>query len=413
MMNPPPYAAPSTLSHHPQQAAAALARHQQQQQQQQHLHAQSMAHAVLQPQLPLPQHPGNHLLPQQQQQQQPPPPPPSLHGGGRKMSDADAPPNVTVSTSTIPLSMAATLQQSQPPDLSSIVHQINQFCQARAGSSATSVCEGQIANPSPISRNLLISASTRVSAHSLPGPMPSCGVNPTGGGEHPAVPLGRAGPPAAYQSEMKQAAQAAVAAAAWNHHQLAHLQQMCGGGSGETMIGPAGLMGKPPVAREQGFAGKAPGGYPLELCMGQPFNVKPPLEKPTPSPPVNGLPYANGHYFPPLWNNILPTPNSDSSGSQDLAMPFHGTAGPQAMECPAGPHYRAPPNGSGNNNNGGMPAMEYLSSGDFQHHPCLREPAPPPPGGMALGKAGRTTMNRAPGELADSRSLHIQHPGYR
>ncbi|XP_062815080.1 protein FAM222B isoform X2 [Anolis carolinensis] len=384
MMNPPPYAAPSTLSHHPQQAAAvaALARHQQQQQQQQqqHLHAQSMAHAVLQPQLPPPQHPGNHLLPQQQ----PPPPPPSLHGGGRKMSDADAPPNVTVSTSTIPLSMAATLQQSQPPDLSSIVHQINQFCQARAGSSATSVCEGQIANPSPISRNLLISASTRVSAH-----MPSCGVN-----DH------RAGPPSAYQSDMKQAV-----AAAWNHHQLSHLQQMCGGGGGggETM----GLMGKPPGPREQqGFGGKVPGGYPVELCMGQPFNVKPPLEKPTPSPPVNGLPYANGHYFPPLWNNILPTPNSDSSGSQDLAMPFHG-----AIDCPAGQHYRAAPNGG--NNNGGMPAMEYLSGGDFQHHPCLREPAPPPPGGMALGKAGRPAMNRAPAEPADSRSLHIQHPGYR
>lgn len=406
MMNPPstPYAAPSTLSH-PQ----ALARQQALQ------HAQSMAHhpqgipqALQHPQTmahpALQQHPANHLL----QQQQPPPPTAGLHGG-RKIPDADAPPNVTVSTSTIPLSMAATLQQNQPPDLSSIVHQINQFCQAHAGVSATSVCEGQIANPSPISRNLLISASTRVSAHNVPTPLPSCVVNP---GDHAAaatvppsaatamgVPLGGVSRgPSVYQSEMKQVA-------AWNQHQLAHLQQMCG-----EAVGPSGMMGKPP-AREvagQGFPGKA-SGYGLELCMGQPFNVKPPLEKPTPSPPVNGLPgplpYTNGHYFQPLWNNILPTPNSDSSGSQDLAMPFHGGGQPigATLECTAGPHYRAGAGATGQSNV--MQTMEYLS-GDFQHS-CLREQ-----GGVVLSKAPRPSVNRAP-ESTDSRSLHIQHPGYR
>ncbi|XP_077167239.1 protein FAM222B isoform X4 [Paroedura picta] len=409
MMNPPsaPYAAPSTLSH-PQvlarqqalQHAQSMAHHPQgmppaiQ-------HPQPLAHPALQQQQqqqqqpPPPPHPANHLLQQQQ-----PPPPAGLHGG-RKVPDADAPPNVTVSTSTIPLSMAATLQQNQPPDLSSIVHQINQFCQARAGISATSVCEGQIANPSPISRNLLISASTRVSAHNVPTPLPSCVVNP---GEHaphaaPMPPAAAMGAPlgsmsrgsSAYQSEMKQVA-------AWNQHQLTHLQQMCG-----EAVGPSGLMGKPP-ARElggQGFPGKAPG-YALELCMGQPFSVKPPLEKPTPSPPVNGLPgpmpYANGHYFQPLWNNLLPTPNSDSSGSQDLAMPFHGAGQPMgaALECAAGPHYRA---GAG----ALMQTVEYLS-GDFQHS-CLREQ-----GGAVLGKAPRPPMNRAP-EPTDSRSLPL--PGYR
>nr|XP_028563335.1 protein FAM222B isoform X1 [Podarcis muralis] len=412
MMNPPsaPYAAPSTLSHpqalarqqalqhaqglaqqHPQGIPTAL---------QQPQHPQSMAHPALQP----PPHHANHLLQQQQQQ----PPAAGLHGG-RKMADADAPPNVTVSTSTIPLSMAATLQQNQPPDLSSIVHQINQFCQARAGISATSVCEGQIANPSPISRNLLISASTRVSAHNVPTPLPSCvvdpGVPPSGPGAMGVPPLGGVvgrGPPA-YQSEMKQVA-------AWNQHQLAHLQQMCG-----EAVGPSGLMGKPP-GRElpgQGFAGKAPG-YALDLCMGQPFNVKPPLEKPTPSPPVNSLPgpapYTNGHYFQPLWNNILPTPNSDSSGSQDLAMPFHGGGGGQplgaGLECTGGPHYRA--GAGGPPAQGGlMQTMEYLS-GDFQHS-CLREQQG---GGGVLSKAPRPAMNRAH-DPADSRSLHIQHPGYR
>ncbi|XP_015277361.1 PREDICTED: protein FAM222B [Gekko japonicus] len=407
MMNPPsaPYAAPSTLSH-PQVLARqqALQHAQSMAQHPQGIpsaiqHPQPLAHPALQQQQP--PHPANHLLQQQ------PPPPVGLHGG-RKVPDADAPPNVTVSTSTIPLSMAATLQQNQPPDLSSIVHQINQFCQARAGISATSVCEGQIANPSPISRNLLISASTRVSAHNVPTPLPSCVVNP---GEHaphaatmPAAAAAMGAPlgsmsrgSSAYQSEMKQVA-------AWNQHQLTHLQQMCG-----DAVGPSGLMGKPP-ARElggQGFPGKAPG-YALELCMGQPFNVKPPLEKPTPSPPINGLPgpmpYANGHYFQPLWNNLLPTPNSDSSGSQDLAMPFHGGGQPMgaALECAAGPHYRA---GAGAPSQSTMmqQTMEYLS-GDFQHS-CLREQ-----GGVVLGKAPRPPMNRAP-EPTDSRSLPL--PGYR
>ncbi|KAG7234897.1 hypothetical protein INR49_003634, partial [Caranx melampygus] len=101
-------------------------------------------------------------------------PPPGAYGP-RKLPDADAPPNVTVSTSTIPLSMAASLHQNRPSDLSSIVHQINQLCQARAGMGTTSVCEGQIANPSPISRNLLINASSRVSSHHPAlGSVPSC-----------------------------------------------------------------------------------------------------------------------------------------------------------------------------------------------------------------------------------------------
>ncbi|NWH44679.1 F222B protein, partial [Fregata magnificens] len=428
MMNPPstPYVAPSTLTH-PQ----ALARQQALQ------HAQTLPHpqSIPQPQtlqhpqgIPQPQslpHPQGipqpQTLPHPQNMQQPqglqhpqtmahqtlqhPPNPllqPGLHGS-RKMPDADAPPNVTVSTSTIPLSMAATLQQNQPPDLSSIVHQINQFCQARAGISTTSVCEGQIANPSPISRNLLINASTRVSTHNVPTPMPSCVVNPV---DHaaaaippasvnvPMVNINRV--PPVYQNEIKSVA--------WNQHQLAHLQQMCG-----DAAGPAGLAGKHPQ-REiagQSFPGKT-SNYPQELCMSQPFSLKPPIEKPTPSPPVNGLqgplPYTNGHYFQPIWNNILPTPNSDSSGSQDLAMPFHGGQPAGApLDCAGGTHYRAGAGPSSQNNV--MQTMDYLS-GDFQQS-CFRDQS------MAvLGKVHRPPMNRAP-EPTDSRNLHIQHPGYR
>ncbi|XP_043860545.1 LOW QUALITY PROTEIN: protein FAM222B [Dromiciops gliroides] len=433
IMNPPsaPYAAPSTLTH-PQ--AQALARQQALQ------HAQTLAHAPPQT-LPHPQGiPQSQALSHSQSLQQSlghpqpmaqtqglahpttmahqglqhPPNPllqPGLHGG-RKMPDADAPPNVTVSTSTIPLSMAATLQQTQPPDLSSIVHQINQFCQTRAGISTTSVCEGQIANPSPISRSLLINASTRVSTHSVPTPMPSCVVNPvehtvatamptTGAVNLPMVGINRA--TAGYPSDLKPVA--------WNQHQLAHLQQMCSEAGGSSA---SGLASKLPSGREMagpGFTGKVPS-YPQELCMGQPFHLKPPLEKPTPSPPVNGpaapLAYPNGHYFQPLWNNILPTPNSDSSGSQDLTMPFHGgqpTGAP--LDCAAaGAHYRAGTGAStvpGQNNL--MQTVDYLS-GDFQQA-CFREQSL-----AMLSKAHRPPGNRAP-EPTDSRNLHIQHPGYR
>ncbi|KAJ7309085.1 hypothetical protein JRQ81_008395 [Phrynocephalus forsythii] len=406
MMNAPsaPYpAAPSTLSH-PQALQQGLGPHPPPPP------PPGMGHPVLQPP---PLHSGNHML-------QPLPPPGAGGGGGghggRKVAEADAPPNVTVSTSTIPLSMAASLQQHPPPDLSAIVHQINQFCQARAGASATSVCEGQIANPSPISRNLLISASSRVSAHQG-HPLPSCAQanpgDPTLGAMHLASAAGR-GPSAAYQSEMKQA----VAAAAWNQHQLAHLQRMCG-----EAVGPSGLAGKLGAGRElpgQAFSGaKAASGYGLELCTGPPFGLKPPLEKPTPSPPVNGLPgpltYTNGPYFQPLWNNILPTPNSDSSGSQDLAIPFHATTGQPppppmgpALECTGGPPpYRGGPGGAPPSQGGSMmPSMEYLS-GDLPTA-CLREQ-----GGGMLGKAPRPSVNRGPESVMDSRSLHIQHPGYR
>ncbi|XP_061637469.1 protein FAM222B-like [Phyllopteryx taeniolatus] len=152
--------------------------------------------------------------------------PPGAYGP-RKLPDSDAPPNVTVSTSTIPLSMAASLQH-RGGDLSSIVHQINQLCQARAGVGTTSVCEGQIANPSPISRNLLINASSRVSAPGL-GSGASC---PAAGppDKPPALP-----PAAAIQSQLCPSVANGVAAfpanavhvrqqRVWTQHQLSHLQ---------------------------------------------------------------------------------------------------------------------------------------------------------------------------------------------
>nr|AAH81045.1 MGC81783 protein [Xenopus laevis] len=345
-------------------------------------HATGISHQAL-------PHPANNLLQ------------PGLHGA-RKMPDADAPPNVTVSTSTIPLSMAATLQQNRAPDLGSIVHQINQFCQARAGIGTTSVCEGQIANPSPISRNLLINASTRVSTHSIP--MPSCvatsvdhsaaaAISSTASGNIPMVNMSRV--PTSYPADLKPMG--------WNQHQLAQLQQMCG----ETGVQP----GKPPQREmnAQLFPGKA-SSYPQELCMNQSFALKPPIEKPTPSPPVNGLPgplpYTNGHYFQPLWNNILPTPNSDSMGSQDLAMPFHGgQAAGGSLDCAGGTHYRAIGSGSSSQNNM-MQTMDYLSGGDFQQS-CFRDESM-----ASIGKVQRPPMSRAP-EPADSRNIHVQHPGYR
>lgn len=161
-------ASTSTLNHHPPLPNLPRPQHSLTHQQQdlpqtlhlplaqQQAHTQSLRHPpplALQPQGPtrlqtLSQHPAfghpqGHPAVMLQQQA-----PPGLQGS-RKLPDGDAPPNVTVSTSTIPLSMAAGLHQAaRQADLNTIVHQLNQFCQARGqGLGASSMCEGQIANP--------------------------------------------------------------------------------------------------------------------------------------------------------------------------------------------------------------------------------------------------------------------------
>ncbi|XP_039612781.1 protein FAM222B-like [Polypterus senegalus] len=428
IMNPPngPYIATSTLNLS-QSGSHPLVHHPPHQHQQTLQQAQGLRHPPVLAQAPSLQHPSQ-ALPQTQtlSHVQPPLPhvqnlghppanvllqPPGLHGS-RKMPDADAPPNVTVSTSTIPLSMAASLHQNRAADLSSIVHQINQFCQARAGISTTSVCEGQIANPSPISRNLLINASSRVSTHSVPAPLSSCvlssvdqaagaaataasastaAIPPSASANMPMATMNRV--PTGYNGDMKQRS--------WNQHQLVHLQQMSENGPGHpAKHHPRELPGSAM------FSCKTLN-YPQELCMGQQFTLKPPLDKPTPSPPVNGIPgsmpYTNGHYFQPVWNNILPTPNSDSSGSQDLAMPFHGGPSGASIDCAAGTHYRAGAGSSSQTNV--MQTMDYLGM-DFQQ-PCFRDQSL----GM-VAKMHQPSMTRVP-ESTDNRNSHIQHPGYR
>ncbi|XP_075876279.1 protein FAM222B [Nelusetta ayraudi] len=399
-----------------------------------------------------PQGPPAIVLPQQQQQQQQP----GLQGGGRKLPDGDAPPNVTVSTSTIPLSMAAGLHQGRQADLGTIVHQINQFCQARAhAAGATSMCEGQIANPSPISRNMLISACSRVSMHSNPAtpgfPPPNCIIGPPEkaaaalvGGHPPSsappmshLPSGHADPKQQQQQQQQQlqhlhpqqqqqqplphgggggAQQQQQQMRCWSQHPLAHAAHVQNGG---------GHLCKQPPRESPAFHFQAVG-YPAEVCVAQPYTLKPPMERPTPpSPPAHsggGMPgpmahYTNGHYFQShLWNSsILPTPNSDSSGSQDIAMPFHG-AGPggcTALDCgpPGAPHYRPGTSSSSSSSSSSvqtnlMQTADYLG-GDFQT-PYFRDQ------NLGLmGKMHRPPLCRVGPEVGDGRAALIQHPGYR
>ncbi|XP_053298227.1 protein FAM222B isoform X1 [Pleuronectes platessa] len=379
-----------------------------------------------------------HLQQQQQQQQQQPA---LCLQGGRKPPDGDAPPNVTVSTSTIPLSMATGLHPGRQADLSTIVHQINQFCQARAqGAGATSMCEGQIANPSPISRNLLISACSRVSMHSHPGtpgfPPPNCIICPQ---EKATVPIGAHLPPGmtamnhlpSSHSDLKQQHQLQhhlhqqqnqqqqqiqhntqqQKMLSWNPHQMAHVPHIQNGGT---------HICKQP-SRDPTFHFKGMG-YPAEICGGQPYTLKPPVERPTPSPPVNNncMPgpmahYTNGHYFQShIWNSsILPTPNSDSSGSQDIAMPFHG-AGPggcTTLDCgpPGATHYRLGASSSSISSSAQttlIQTADYLG-GDFQTpYFCDQNLG-------LMGKMHRPSLSRVGPEVGDGRTALIQHPGYR
>ncbi|KAI7812723.1 protein FAM222B [Triplophysa rosa] len=380
-----------------------------------------------------PHPPSAILLPQQHLQN----PPPSLQVGARKLPVADAPPNVTVSTSTIPLSMAGGVHQGRQADLNSIVHQINQFCQARAqGPGGTSMCEGQIANPSPISRNLLIHARMQVSVHggnpSAPhtGLMhPSCALGPpdkaTASAPVSAMPPHNMGAMNhMYHNDMKQQHQQHLQyhqhqpqcnpqMRSWNQHQLAHLQHIPEGG---------GHPCKPPP-HDTGLPCKGIN-YPPEMSMGQPYAMKPS----SPSPPLannnsnNAMPpgavthYNNGHYYhqPSVWGSILPTPNSDSSNSQDLPVPFHGPAGTgtgntnptPGMDCaPTGgaAHYRLVGGALLGQTNLMQPAD--CMGADFQT-PCFRDQNL-----ILMGKMHRPPpMGRV---VVPPSELQGQHPGYR
>ncbi|KAK7925686.1 hypothetical protein WMY93_007996 [Mugilogobius chulae] len=174
--------------------------------------------------------------------------------------------------------------QGHHTDLSAIVHQINQFCQARAHhSGAASMCEGQIANPSPISRNLLISACSRVSMHTAPGfPPPNCTIAPQ---EKSTTLVGAAPPSAAamnhlpsnrtdikqhlhhlhpQQSQPIHHGNTQQKMRSWNQHHLGHLGHMQNGGA---------HLAKQP-SRDPNFHFKGMG-YSNEVCGGQPYQLKP------------------------------------------------------------------------------------------------------------------------------------------
>ncbi|KAL4647779.1 protein FAM222B-like [Arapaima gigas] len=319
----------------------------------------------------------------------------------RNLSGTEPPPNVTVSTSTIPLSMAAGLHHNRPPDLSSIVHQINQFCQMRVGIGSTSVCEGQIANPSPINRNLLINASSRASSHHpATGVPPGCvlgsvhtATTAVPVGALPSVDIATMNPIPMFHGDGKAQQQS------WgqqhgmlqqNIAETVHLRKLA------PLDPPAG-----PAFPSNGTS------YPLDVSLGQPFNLKPPMDKPTPSPPINGVPaaisYTNGPYFKPLWNGILPTPNSDNSGSQDLALHFHGGPSGAPVDCTPMSSHR--PGSSSSSHTNPRQAMEYMG-GDFQAV-CFQE--------QSFGNRARIqrpALRRAP-EAGSSRNTQMEHPGYR
>ncbi|CAJ1064866.1 protein FAM222B-like [Xyrichtys novacula] len=369
--------------------------------------------------------------------------------GPRKLPDADAPPNVTVSTSTIPLSMAASLHQNRPGDLSSIVHQINQMCQARAGMGTTSVCEGQIANPSPISRNLLINASSRVSSHHPAlGSVPRCLVvgppdkataqtstaalhsQPTIAAPN-SLPAFHTDPEKVHlqqqqqlqhhlhqQKQQQQLQQhqhlhqlqqlqhqhQQQQQRSWAQHQLAHMQQPPEGAhpcKNPRMELPA----------ERSF----PSGnlnYPHKLpSSAHSFTLKHPAEKPRPPSPVNcpagTMPYINGHYMQPSWGNIPASAGNNGNGSQDLPVAFHGgqaAAATASTDRIPGAKYRpgkeGPPGGSKL-----MQNVDFLG-GDFQI-PNFQEQNMD-----VMQKMHRSAMGQVQ-EPNNGGGVHSHHPGYR
>ncbi|KAM8768880.1 protein FAM222B-like [Acanthopagrus schlegelii] len=368
-------------------------------------------------------------------------PPPGAYGP-RKLPDADAPPNVTVSTSTIPLSMAASLHQNRPSDLSSIVHQINQLCQARAGMGTTSVCEGQIANPSPISRNLLINASSRVSSHpGALGSVPSClMVGPPDKAtaqttsaallSQPNIPATNSLPAfhtdpekvhlqqqqqqqqlqhhlhqqkqqQHLQQQHLQQLQQLQQQRSWAQHQMAHMQQPPEGAHPckNPRMEPPAECAFP--SRNLSYPHKLPN-------AAQSFPLKHPTEKPRPSSPVNcpvgSMPYINGHYMQPPWGSIPATAGNNVSGPQDLPVAFQGGQAAASTNRIPGAKYRpgkeCPP---------GQPKLmqnvDFLG-GEFQL-PSFQEQNMD-----VMGKMHRSAMGQVQ-EPNNGGGVHTHHPGYR
>ncbi|KAI3353962.1 hypothetical protein L3Q82_018459, partial [Scortum barcoo] len=363
-------------------------------------------------------------------------PPPGVYGP-RKLPDADAPPNVTVSTSTIPLSMAASLHQSRPGDLSSIVHQINQMCQARAGMGSTSVCEGQIANPSPISRNLLINASSRVSAHhpalgSVPGclmvaPPDKAAAQTPGAALHPQPNIAAANSVPAFhpdpekvqlqqqqlqhhlhqQKQQQHLQLQQQQQRSWAQHQLAHMQQPPEGAHPckTPRMEPPAECAFP--SRNLSYSHKLP-------SAAQSFPLKHPAEKPPPSSPaflsntlncpVGSMPYINGHYMQPPWGSIPAPAANNGPGPQDLPGAFQAGQAAASSDRVLGAKYRP-----GKEGLPGPPkvmhSVDFLG-GDFQM-PSFQEPNMD-----VMEKMHRSAMGQVQ-TPSNSGGGHNHHTGYR
>nr|XP_020479198.1 protein FAM222B-like [Monopterus albus] len=354
--------------------------------------------------------------------------------GSRKLPDADAPPNVTVSTSTIPLSMAGSLNQNRPGDLSSIVHQINQLCQARASMGTTSVCEGQIANPSPISRNLLISASSRVSSHHLAlGSVPGClmvGPPDKAPPQTPSAALHSQPNIAAtnsipafhtdpekvqlqqqqlqhhlhqqkqqqlqQQQQHLQLQQLQQQQRSWAQHQLAHMQQHPEGAHPckNPRMDPSAECAFP--SRNLNYSHKTPN-------SAQSFPLKHPAEKPHPSSPVNcpvgSMPYINGHCMQPLWGSIPATTGNNGSVPQDLPVALQGGQATASTDRIPGAKYR-PDKEAPTVQSKLMQNVDFLG-GDFQI-PSFQEQNMD-----VMEKMHRSAMGHV-----QEPSIHTHHPGY-
>ncbi|XP_068601729.1 protein FAM222B [Brachionichthys hirsutus] len=351
--------------------------------------------------------------------QQPPPPGPY---GPRKLPDADAPPNVTVSTSTIPLSMAAGLHQSRHGDLSTIVHQINQLCQARAGMGATSVCEGQIANPSPISRNLLINASSRVSSHHPAlSSVPNCLMG--GAMDKPVADTGSL--PAFHpdpeklllhqrqqqqqqqqlqhhmqkqkqqqlQQQHLQLQQLQQQQRSWAQHQLAHMQQPPEGAHPckNPRMEPPGECAFP--SQNLGYAHKPPAA--AQKRASSPGNC-----------PVGSMPYINGHYLQQPWGGVPATAGNNGSSHQDHPVAFQRgqAAAAAATDRIPGAKYR--PGKDGPSGQAKLVQNEDFLGGGFPMSGFQEQNMD------VMEKMHRSAMGQVQ-EPNNGGGVHAHHPGYR
>lgn len=301
-----------------------------------------------------------------------------------------------VPVATVPAARGlAPPSQSGLPPIQNFIYHINQHCQSQAPGPGVLAATGASASPS-----LQIAAVAAVARPSVPPVGFAVGEGPQDGLAFTGAVLPAQG------AEMAKAGAYVdgIDYILWQQKQQQQVAlQMYSTGSGgggtisrspKTCIPGGGTQGS---TRPYLIGGGAITGGGLDRLSSSPLNCT----------AMHGN-FSVGQYFPPPWNSVLATPDSDCYNPQELAGAGVGSAREQALPlhapagCSGGPCCPLPTKGLcvGSTLRSSLQSLEFLISGI--RPPCIKE--------QMLGKGYETV---GVPRLLDQQQAHIRLPVYR